>query len=42
MDFTGRSMKGMVYVGINGFAEDADLVRWVEEGTAYARSLQPK
>ena len=42
MDFTGRSMKGMVYVGVNGFAEDADLARWVEEGTAYARSLEPK
>jgi len=42
MDFTGRSMKGMVYVGVNGFAEDVDLARWVEQGTAYARSLKPK
>jgi len=42
MDFTGRSMKGMVYVGVDGFAEDADLARWVERGTTYARSLAPK
>jgi TfoX/Sxy family transcriptional regulator of competence genes len=42
MDFTGRSMKGMVYIGVDGFAEDADLARWVEQGTAYARSLEAK
>ena len=42
MDFTGRSMKGMVYIGVDGFAEDVDLARWVEQGTAYARSLEPK
>jgi TfoX/Sxy family transcriptional regulator of competence genes len=42
MDFTGRSMKGMVYVGVAGVAEDVDLATWVERGTAYARSLPPK
>jgi TfoX/Sxy family transcriptional regulator of competence genes len=42
MDFTGRSMKGMVYIGVDGFAEDADLARWVEQGVAYAGSLEPK
>ena len=42
MDFTGRSMKGMVYVGVDGFAEDADLATWVERGMTYARSLPPK
>jgi hypothetical protein len=42
MDFTGRSMKGMVYVGVNGFAEDADLARWVGRGTTFARSLPPR
>lgn len=42
MDFTGRSLKGMVYVGVDGFAEDVDLARWVEQGTSYARSLEPK
>lgn len=42
MDFTGRSMKGMVYVGVPGFAEDADLPAWVDRGTSYARSRPPK
>jgi hypothetical protein len=42
MDFTGRSMKGMVYIAVDGFAEDVDLARWVEQGTSYARSLEPK
>ena len=42
MDFTGRSMKGMVYVGVAGLAEDDDLQAWVARGVAYARSLPPK
>jgi TfoX/Sxy family transcriptional regulator of competence genes len=42
MDFTGRSMRGMVYVGVDGFAEDEDLSRWVTLGLAHARSLPPK
>lgn len=42
MDFTGRSMKGMVYVGVAGFAEDDDLTAWVDRGRRYARSLPPK
>jgi TfoX/Sxy family transcriptional regulator of competence genes len=42
MDFTGRSMKGMVYIEVKGIAEDADLARWVEHGMSYARSLDPK
>jgi len=42
MDFTGRSMKGMIYVGVAGIAEDADLATWVERGATYARSLPPK
>jgi hypothetical protein len=42
MDFTGRSMKGMVYVGPAGVAEDADLARWVQRGTTYAHSLPAK
>lgn len=42
MDFTGRSMKGMVYVGPEGFAEDAELATWVGRGLAFAGSLPPK
>lgn len=42
MDFTGRSMKGMVYVGVEGFAEDDDLRVWVERGMAFARTCPAK
>lgn len=42
MDFTGRSMKGMVYVGLDGFAEDDDLRAWLDRGLAFAGSLPPK
>ena len=39
MDFTGRSMKGMVYVGAEGTADDGELASWVEMGLLNARSL---
>jgi len=39
MDFTGRPMKGFVYVAPAGLEEDADLQRWVERGLAYATAL---
>ena len=42
MDFTGRSMKGMVYVGEAGIGEDEDLDVWLTRGTSYAASLPPK
>ena len=42
MDFTGRSMRGMVYVGEAGLSEDDDLCRWLERGLDYAGSLPPK
>ena len=42
MDFTGRSMRGMVYVGVEGFAEDDDLDGWVERGLCFARTFPPK
>jgi len=42
MDFTGRSMRGMVYVGESGVAEDDDLSEWLERGLACAGSLPPK
>jgi TfoX/Sxy family transcriptional regulator of competence genes len=42
MDFTGRPMKGMVYVAREGVAADADLRGWVERGAAHARSLPAK
>jgi TfoX/Sxy family transcriptional regulator of competence genes len=31
MDFTGRSMKGYVFVGAEGIAGDDDLADWVQQ-----------
>jgi len=42
MDFTGRPMKGFLYVGALGLERDADLERWVEYGVEYAMSLPAK
>ncbi len=42
MDFTGRPMKGFLYVGSKGFESDADLQRWVARGVSYALSLPAK
>ncbi len=42
MDFTGRAMKGMVYVEPAGYAGDEALSRWVELGMEYALSLPAK
>jgi len=42
MDFTGRSMKGMVYVSSEGLGEDKTLHQWLEAGLDYASSLPPK
>ena len=39
MDFTGRPMRGMVYVGSDGHRTDADLGRWVGRGADFAGSL---
>tara|TARA_B100000963_G_scaffold359835_1_gene388404 strand:- start:504 stop:665 length:162 start_codon:yes stop_codon:yes gene_type:complete len=30
IDFTGKALKGMVYVKAEGFAKDADLQKWVD------------
>ena len=42
MDFTGRPMKGMVFVGPEGHESDDGLRRWVERGVEYALSLPAK
>jgi hypothetical protein len=42
MDFTGRAMKGMIYVGAEGIESDQDLADWLELGVAFAGSLPPK
>ena len=42
MDFTGRPMKGFVFVASEGVEADADLERWVARGVAYAASMPVK
>ena len=42
MDFTGRPMKGLVYVGYKGLESDSDLCRWVARGVDFACSLPAK
>ena len=42
MDFTGRPMKGFVYVGAAGTEEDDSLRQWVQRGVAFAGSLPAK
>ena len=42
MDFTGRAMKGMVYVAPRSLRRAPTLKAWVEQGLSYARSLPLK
>ena len=42
MDFTGRPMKGFVYVAPEGFEDDEDLASWVEASLAFVHTLPPK
>lgn len=41
MDFTGRPMKGMVFVAPEGLRGDA-LRQWVSAAAGFARALPPK
>jgi TfoX/Sxy family transcriptional regulator of competence genes len=42
MDFTGRPMKGYVFVDPAGYEEDRDLKRWVEVSLKFVRTLPDK
>lgn len=42
MDFTGRSLKGYVYVSADAISTTAGLRRWVDVGFAFADTLPPK
>ena len=42
MDFTGRPMKGMVFVGSEGYGTDDQLRGWVAQTLEFARSLPAK
>ncbi len=42
MDFTGRPLKGLVYVDKRGFRSDSSLRTWLNCGIEFARSLPAK
>lgn len=42
MDFTGKSLKGFVYVEAAGFSEDDELRDWLALCESFTGSLPPK
>jgi TfoX/Sxy family transcriptional regulator of competence genes len=42
MDFTGKPLKGFIYVDEDGIAEDEDLRAWVQTAETFVGSLPPK
>ena len=42
MDFTGKPMKGYVYIEPDGFESDEDLIMWANRGADFVRTLPPK
>ncbi len=42
MDFTGRPMKGYVYVELAGFKTEKSLKKWVEKGINFVEMLPAK
>lgn len=42
MDFTGKSMKGMIYVSPQGVESDSDLTYWITKCLEFVTSLPPK
>jgi len=42
MDFTGRPLRGLVYVGPVAHQADDTLREWVKRGVDFAESLPPK
>jgi hypothetical protein len=42
MDFTGRPMKGFVFVAPVGYRTDRDLKAWTQRGLKFVLGLPPK
>lgn len=42
MDFTGKPMKGFIYVDPKGWSEDVVLRKWIDMGISYVSSLPKK
>ena len=41
-DFTGRAMRGWVYVDPPGLSSDAALAEWVDRALSFVETLPPK
>jgi len=42
MDFTGRALRGMVYVAADGLGTDEALATWLRSAVDFAGALPPK
>ena len=42
MDFTGRPLRGMVYVAADALTSSRTLHRWIDQATAFVASLPAK
>ena len=42
MDFTGKPMKSMIYLGPTGFRNDRDLKTWIERAVRFVKTLPKK
>ena len=42
MDFTGRPLRGLIYVGPAGYQTDEALERWLCRAVRFASSIPPK
>ena len=42
MDFTGKAMKGMVYVAPEGIESDDNLAKWIDICLSFVDTLPPK
>ncbi|MEZ5012867.1 MAG: TfoX/Sxy family protein [Chitinophagales bacterium] len=40
MDFTGKALKGFLYVDADGLKKDSDLKKWMQLGLEYVASLK--
>ncbi len=42
MDFTGRPLKGMIFVNPEGYKTKVALTKWIERGLVFTRTLPKK
>lgn len=42
MDFTGKALRGLIYVDPEGFAEEPELMDWLDRALQFVRSLPAK